>query len=576
MSSGRAWRPVAGLRPVTLQPGGGLGSPDRSPDAPTSHAPSPNRPDRAVRRPGRSARGEPPAEPRRPWRSTIPGSWRRLPWRPSRQFAWRFLRPARGGRARAGLGVLFLCAAAALVATGRGAAPTELELTDGGVWLATTSTGTLTHLSGPAGRADAAVTVPGAVGRDLTVARTGAAVLVADPGSGQVHLVDPARLASVRSADLGPGVTIVTSATAAYAVDPASGRVRRLTRDDLAGAGPVLELPPPLGRAALTDDGTLWVPVRSAGTVVALRDGAAEPPHPVAPPGNAVDVVLAGGHPLAVDTTAATVTAPDTGRVIALPPAGPTSGPLPGLLAPPRTDGGPVPLLDPATRRLFLVDVDQGLVTTVAIPDIPGSGQLGTPVVHAGHGYVPDSALGVVLDYDIARGGFGDPVPVAAPADQPRLTVAVDGDLVWINDLAGPNAVLIDGRGRTAIAKQPPDLAGLATEAARPLPPAPPLPTARRPSAPGPARDPGPATPTAPAAPTGTAAPRTTSTGPPTPPGRTTPEPTLVPPPTPPPPTGPPPTGPPRTAPPDGTPPPLPSPTVVPRPTTTPPGTDLG
>ncbi|WP_020572359.1 hypothetical protein [Parafrankia discariae] len=550
----------------------------------------------------------PPTEPRRHWRSTIPGSWRRLPWQPSWRFTRRVTRwfpgPKHGGRARAGLGALLLCAAAALVATGRGAAPTELELTDGGVWLATASTGTLTHLSGPAGLADAAVTVPGAVGRDLTVARAGSAVLVADPGSGQVHLVDPARLAAVRSADLGPGVTIVSSPAAAYAVDPRSGQVRRLARDDLAGAGSVLELPPPLGRAALTDDGTLWVPVRSAGTVVALRGGAAAPPRPVAPPGNAVDVVLAGGRPLAVDSTAATVTILGTGRVIALPPAGPPTGPAggprPDLLAPPRTDGGPVPLLDPATRRLFLVDVDhdadpgpgqradqgtgagtgpgtgQGSVTTVTIPTIPGSGQLGAPVVHSGHGYVPDSALGVVLDYDIARGGFADPVPVAVPAGHPRLTVTVDGDQVWINDLAGPDAVLIDARGRTAIAKQPPDLAGLATEAARPLPPAPPLPTGRRPAASRPAGtagDPGPITPTAPTAgpaQPGTAAPRTTSTGLPTPPGRTTPEPTTAPPPSPPP-TGPPP----RTTPPDGTP-PLPSPTVAPRPTSTPLGVDVG
>ncbi|WP_242423872.1 hypothetical protein [Frankia sp. EI5c] len=403
---------------------------------------------------------------------------------------------------------------------------------------------------------------------------------MSEPATGRVYLVDPARLTRTGSADLKPGMTILAGGAGTYALDAAAGRVQRLAPDDLADDGPALQLPPPLGGVAQTDDGTLWVPLRSTGAVAAVRDGAAVPlPRQVADPGNAVDIVLAGGRPVAVDATAGTLTliAPLTGqptapgRSIALPrrdaPPGPAPAPAPSLLAAPRTEDGPVPVVDPASRRLFLVDVDAGTATAV---DLPGTGRPGSPLAHAGHAYVPVSDLGIVLDYDLDRGVFGEPVRVAATGGQARLTVTVDDGQVWINDAAGPDAVLINDRGRVLIAKQPPDLPGLPTGSARPLPAPPPLPDPERthPSGRG---GHGPVEPTtARPATAGTPSPRTSaSTGmepdrdqvaEPTALPRPTPSPTAPPPPTPPPPP-PPPSRPTVTVPPSGT--PRPSPTLT-------------
>ncbi|MEX5635997.1 hypothetical protein [Parafrankia sp. FMc2] len=378
-------------------------------------------------------------------------------------------------------------AAALLGAVSRGIAPTRLDLTDGGTWLPTTATGTLIHLSGPAGRANAAVTVPGTAGNDLAVTTTSARILVSEGRAGRVHLVDPARLALVRTADLGPGVTIIAAGRVAYALDATAGRVQQLSPDDLSPTGRVLALPAPLGGVALarSGDGTLWVPLRATGEVVAVRDGVARRGHrPVAPPGNAADIILVDDRPVAVDATAGTLTVLDPedpgrwGRVIPLLPGEAPRPPERPLLVAPRTDGGPVPLLDPASRRLFLVDVIRGQVTGADLPSParPDETGFGTPLVHAGHAYVPDSGGGVVLDYDLARGRFAEPVRLAGPDGNARLTATADSGQVWINDAAGPDAVMINERGRTLIAKQPPDLPGLPTGTARPLPAAPPLP----------------------------------------------------------------------------------------------------
>ncbi|MBE3204910.1 hypothetical protein IHE48_28915 [Frankia sp. CH37] len=404
-------------------------------------------------------------------------------------------------------GAAIVTVTALIGATGQGTAPVRLDLVDDGTWLTDSATGTLIHLSGPAGRANAAVTVPGTAGRDLTVTSTAHKIVAVDPSAGQAFLVDPARLATVGSAALRPGVAITSASGITYAVEAGAGRVQPLSADDLSPIGTALDLPSPLGAAAQSDDGTLWVPLRSTGTVVAVRDGVAAPvAGPVAPPGNAIDVVLAGGRPVVVDSTARSL------RMLGGPGAPGESGagartvlPLsetpapagPELLVAPRTERGVVGLLDPVARRLYLADVDHG---TVAVTDLPsrdqGQGQPGVPVVQAGHAYVPESALGVVLDYDLAHGTFGAPVAVAAADGHARITVTVDDGQVWINDTAGPNAVLINDRGRTPISKQPPDLPGLPTSSAQPLPAAPPLPRPQQPRPDGAAHGQGAARPT--------------------------------------------------------------------------------
>ncbi len=508
-----------------------------------------------------------------------------------------------------------LCVGAGLAAAAPGTPPFALDLTTGGSWLASESTGTVTHLQSTTERADAAVTVPGAVGHRLSVLRNGPDLLVCDEDAGLLHLIEPQRLAPARTASLRPGTTVITGSKVIYAVDGASGRVRRLDGRLLTDVGPVIDLGGALGAVVRTRDGTLWVPVRTSGSVVPIRDGVASAPIPVARPDHQIDIVLAQDRPVVVDGTAGTaipLTGARPGRAIALPVTLTTaSAPSdPVVVAADATEQGTVPVLDTVAGRLLLADVRDGTVTVHDLPTVPGDGRaraggdtaqsggstaraegspsppgdgtvraggggdaasagpaaptglpdidrpagssegsatppgdahtggdlarpdgqasgpdvtggdpirggdaakgdaaagggeagrggegdegpvaprrLGPPVGHGGMIYIPDQDGRMVWVFDTRTRGFIPPivVPGSAPepataADTARITVTAEGDQVWVNDPAGPDAVLIDGTRRATVAKQPSGLPGqTGTAPARPLPAPPPRPQA--------------------------------------------------------------------------------------------------
>ncbi|WP_256789998.1 hypothetical protein [Frankia sp. AvcI1] len=432
---------------------------------------------------------------------------------------------------------------AGLAAAAPGTPPFALDLTTGGTWLASASTGIVTHLQSTTGRADAAVTVPGAVGHRLSVLRDGPDLLVCDEDAGLLHLIEPQRLAPARTATLRPGTTVIVGNRVIYAVDAASGRVRRLDGRLLTDVGPVIDLGGTLGTAVRTRDETLWAPVRTSGSVVPIRDGGASAPIRVARPDHQIDMVLAQDRPVVVDGTAGTaipLTGARPGRATALPvtltTASVPSDPV--VIAADAAERSTVPILDAVAGRLLLADVHDGTVTTHELPAVPGAEEaragvgddaaagdtvastvlpdidrpagslpgsavspgdphsgdegpvaprrLGPPVEHDGMIYIPDQDARMVWVFDTRTREFTPPVVVpgstprpAAATDAARITVTADGEQVWVNDPAGPNAVLIDGTRRTTVAKQPAGLPGqTGTAPARPLPAPPPRPQA--------------------------------------------------------------------------------------------------
>jgi hypothetical protein len=385
-----------------------------------------------------------------------------------------------------------MCLGAGVSAFGHGANPVALDLSDGGAWLVSDPTGTLVHVNGPSGRADAAVPLPGAAGHDLAVAVAagGKEVLVTDRDAGTVHRVDPARLEAVRSAAFDREVTIVVGGGDVYAVESGPGRIRRLDPLRLSTVGAVIRLPAGLGAAGQTGDGTLWVPVPAEGTVVPVRAGVPGAPVPVTPAGHQTAVTVVDDRPVVVDRTGRTVTpltAGAAGRPVALPRPIAVRG-NPGLLVPARADGDLLPLVEPA-GRLVLVDLRAGGAWEVGVPTAgggnggnggsggnggrPAGRRLGAPTSHAGHVYVPDSDAGVVWDFDPAGRRFAAPVPVGPAGGPARVTVTVQDGQLWVNDATGANVVLVTDRTRRTIIKRASNLPGVSGGTPRPLPPAP-------------------------------------------------------------------------------------------------------
>ncbi|WP_261575519.1 hypothetical protein, partial [Frankia gtarii] len=424
---------------------------------------------------------------------------------------------------------------AGLAAAAPGTPPLIFDLTSGGVWLTSESAGTVTHLQSTTGRADAAVTVPGAVGHRLSVLRNGPDLLVCDADAGLLHLIEPQRLAPARTATLRPGTTVTAANGVVYAVDGASGRVQRLDGRLLTGLGPVVDLGGALGAVAQSVDGTLWAPVRTSGSVVMIRDGVASPPIPVARPDHQIDVVLAHDHPVVVDGTTGTaipITGDRPGQQTALPVTLTTAstGPPVAVIAAAAVERSTVPVLDTVAGRLLLADVHGGEVTVHDLPTRPGGGRvqlgegtarpgggpaqpgggparpgggddsvstdpaaasaaaaglpdierpaggdedggppaprrLGPPTWHDGAVYIPDQDARMVWVFDTRTGGFTAPIVVPGIPPGPgtgaaRITVTAEGDQVWVNDPAGPDAVLIDGARRATVAKRPSGLPG--------------------------------------------------------------------------------------------------------------------
>lgn len=362
----------------------------------------------------------------------------------------------RSDRIAAATAVLVLGVLVAVFVGAGGAHSLSPRIGDVGAWLGNDSQGSVTHANGVAGTADAHVGLANSAGHPLVVVQSGGTILIEDTVTGVVTRVDPAQLTVVQSVTYGdPHVQIVAGGGRAYAVDPVRGLVQAIDPDRLTEIGVPVRLTAPLGAAAVDPSGTLWVPVRGAGTLVPVTGDRTGAPVPVGTPGDDLDLTIAAGTPVVTDATASTLTVlgpRGARRTVNLP--GVTSA----LLAPRQTDGTVVPLLATPSHQMIVVDTATGRPVSVGLDGLDGH-DLGTPEALGTRVYVPDDTTGRLVVFDAASGRMLNQVTVSGKAG--RLSVFLNDGLLWANDATGSTAVCVDATGAVhTISKYAPGLPG--------------------------------------------------------------------------------------------------------------------
>lgn len=410
------------------------------------------------------------------------------------------LRLRRDGSTAVGLVAIL---AGAAVATGVGAQAALPSLANSGAWLGSSALGMVVHVNGLSGRPDGRVTLKNAAGHPLRVIQDGSVAYVVDEVTGQVSRIDPSQLdVSQRAAYGAAGVQVVAGSGVAYVVDPKAGTVQPIDPTTLATRGAPIELHPTLGQAALDGQGTLWVPVPAQGDLTPVRGGHEDAPVSVGQPGDAIELTIARGMPVATDATSATMMAvgPTGAHLQVRLPSTMASASASGLLVPASTDGSAVPVLAPGSGALALVNTASGSVATVTLST--AGDRLGAPQVLAQRVYVPDQSTGSLIVYDAAAGQFDNQIQVTGKAG--ALEAFVQGGQLWVNDQTGPAALVVHANGTAqAIGKYDTQVPGPRPAGQSPAQPPAPVWAERSPGLPQPAatpsaRPPAPAPPRAP------------------------------------------------------------------------------
>ncbi|MGP4104419.1 fibronectin type III domain-containing protein [Nonomuraea sp. KM90] len=371
------------------------------------------------------------------------------------------MRVLRGDRITA---VIAGAVAAILVAAaawfGVGVSSANPKLADVGAWLWTKARGKIVHVNGLSGEVDGYL--DDKAGRRLRVVQDGGNVLLVDDGTGYVSRIEPSQLSVAQTRDFGAaGLQLAVSGAAAYAVDPAAGRIQQIDPLTLDSVGSPVTLPGPLGAARIDSGGRLWVPVTAKGEVVPVAGGVAESPVRVGEPGEELSVTIAGDLPVVVNTRAATATiiGADGGIGEITLPKGVAQAAKGGVLTPAATEGALVPILTSGDSGLLVV-IDTGsnsvLSTKFAVDD---PAQLGVPQVLGSKVYVPHQGRGSLIVWDSAAGG--QPTTLQVTQRPGPVDVFVKDGLLWANDENGDKAVVIDPEGRKHdVAKDDSDVPG--------------------------------------------------------------------------------------------------------------------
>lgn len=341
-------------------------------------------------------------------------------------------RPALTSRYRRTLaGGLAFCMLAALpVVIGDGAAPRALDLADGTAWLLSEVDGRLVRVNGATGKVDAEVNVGAGVG--AAVAQDDNTVLVAADGT--VRSLDVAKLDWGGSAEgsgqvvVGDGVAYVVAPEGEVReVDPATLGTRHTTvLDGQPGRGVVVD-----GRLALPlDDGT-----------VRIVDGGDEPrTMEVGTSGDAVHVVRVGRRLVALNASQGTMHEIDGRRArfrseldVALPDG--------DLIVPSELPAGPLWLVAVDAGELLRVDLSDGAVaqSRVVAPRTDVAG----PTASDGRVYVVDRDQREIVEVDGSTLEVTQRTALAVD-DASRVEVLSKSGYIFVNDLAGSKAVVID------------------------------------------------------------------------------------------------------------------------------------
>lgn len=320
--------------------------------------------------------------------------------------------------------------AALPVVIGDGAAPRALDLADGTAWLLSEVDGRLVRVNGATGKVDAEVSVGAGVG--AAVAQDDDTVLVAVEGT--VRSLDVAKLDWGGSTDgsgqlvVGDGVAYVVAPEGEVReVDPATLRTRHTTvLDGRPGRGVIVD-----GRLALPlDDGTVRI----------VEGGESARTLDVGTPDDVVHVVHVGRRLVALNASRGTMHEIDAGRArvrgehdVALPDG--------DLLVPSELPAGPLWLVAVDAGELIRVSLSDGAVaqSQVVAPHADVAG----PTAADGRVYVVDRDQREIVEVE------GSTLEVTQRkaleiADAGRVEVLSKGGYVFVNDLAGSKAVVID------------------------------------------------------------------------------------------------------------------------------------
>ncbi|OXM72480.1 fibronectin type III domain-containing protein [Amycolatopsis sp. KNN50.9b] len=316
-----------------------------------------------------------------------------------------------------------------------------LNLAQGGHWIAFPGLDRVFHINGSARTVDASAEVPGLEpGSQVVQGETSGYVV----GRSRIYEFGKSDLSVERSYVPPTGEVPVAIETPGgpYLVYREAGRVVRL------GDGAVtIPAGGVLGDPVATPDGTVWLHRLDSGVLCRLPRDAEQVSCPVAAPaGHTGGLTVVGRDAAFVDTTS-DVLRPVTGDGFGEPVPARMDLPPNARIAPADADGR-VAVLDPATRRLHLVDsagLDERRAPAAPISLALADGDYAGPTVSGSSVVLLDLTRSTVLTYS----SQGDPkrtMPVPPEAGEPRLARGEDAR-VYVDGAEGRHVLVVDHDG---------------------------------------------------------------------------------------------------------------------------------
>lgn len=339
-----------------------------------------------------------------------------------------------------------VCIAALVLIVLHGNPPSSSALDFSGetAWLASTTPGTVSEISGSAAAPEALVSMPGIKGHEASVLQDGALVLVTNQDTGMAQLISPAQLTAGKPFRIGsPGSAILGDGKSAYVINDATGKLTYFGSLPASKASTTITLKSQIGSVAACPDGTVWATEPSRGAIVPIRRGVPGSPWRAEPFHHTLAITCADNSPVTVDISNGNVVAVSPvglrvtmrlpfqpGQLVGLVPSAPGPGPWAAFAA-------------PSLGKLILVNLASHRISAISLAGAGVRvGGLGTPLLMQGRAYLSVGAGGLQV-YGIASHRLLRSVQVtSAPS---ALDVFAHDGLVWANDPAGPDAVVIDG-----------------------------------------------------------------------------------------------------------------------------------
>jgi len=328
-----------------------------------------------------------------------------------------------------------------LSATGETAS--QLTFSDGSAWLSTWERGEAVQVNS----ASAEVTARAQVsekGQRTQIDQLGQDAVVLNTDTGEFGVVSGVTLEYSPTANLAVTSELVAGSERAYLVDRAASTVQAVDVDTHIPGDPV---PVPDGpySFAPAPDGSLWIAAIESGQVVRVNGSQVSAPRRVADDDHTIHVATVADEPVVVDATGLSATQLDPsssapGQSVCLTDEGLGTEGIRVAGSDPFGETMLAATLSPADGDLLISDFDTRSCARVAIG---GLGETYGPIlIHDDAVFIPNRTLGKVVVVDAAKRAVRYNVQVAPPGSP--IEVFTDGEQVWFNNPAGPEAGTLD------------------------------------------------------------------------------------------------------------------------------------